>query len=122
MYSPLMETEEHSKDLFVVQSKKKFKNKEDVLILHFLNEIIHDIKDSVTSGYSLFEQLVELDKFEEYNDRMSELLINYGNKLVLNYDEETAKLYMSPLDDSTSFAEIRNAVLIDYLEKCEIDG
>ena len=121
IYSSLMEEEKHAKDLFVVQSKKKFKNKDDVLIMHFMNEIIRDIKDSVNSAYDLFTKICNLDIFEEFNNRMSQLLVNYGNKIVLNNDLESAKLYLKPLDNLLVFSEIRNAVLISYLEGCELD-
>ena len=120
-YSTLMEEEEHSKDLFVVQSKKKFKNKDDVLIMHFLNEIMHDIISETTSTYDLFKTIANLDIYEEYNNRMSELLIDYGAKIVLNNDSHSAKLYLKPLEKASTFSEIRNAVLISYLEQCEVD-
>lgn len=120
-YSSLMEEEQHSKDLFVVQSKKKFKHKEDVLIMHFMNEIINDIKDSVNSAYDLFNAICEIDKFEEFNTKMKELLVNYGNKIVLNNDREAAKLYMKPLNNPSVFSEIRNNIMIDFLEQCEIN-
>jgi hypothetical protein len=121
MYSSLMEDEKHSKDLFVIQSKKKFKSKEDVLIMHFMNEIIRDIKDSTTSAYDLFSEICKLDIFEEFNQRMSQLIFNYGNKLVLNNDSESARLYMKPLENPSVFSELRNTILMDYLENCLLD-
>lgn len=121
IYSNLMEEDQHSKDLFVIQSKKKFKDKNDVLIMHFMNEIIRDIKDSVTSAYDLFNAICKLDIFEEFNNKMSQLLLNYGNKIVLNNDLQSAKLYLKPLDNPLVFSEVRNAILIDYLEGCELD-
>ena len=120
-YRELMNKEEHSKDLFVVQSRKKFKNNDDVIILHFINEIITDIMDSTTSAYDLFNCIANLDIYEEYNHRMSELIINYGNKLVLNNDAESAKLYLKPMKNPIVFSEIRNAILMEYLEGCELD-
>jgi len=121
-YSVLMDQDEHSKDLFVTQSKKKFKNKDDVLIMHFMNEILEDIKSSITSAYDLFKEITELDIYEEYNSRMSELLINYGNKIVLNDDAGSAKLYLKPLDNSLIFSELRNSIVVSYLEECEVNG
>lgn len=120
-YSELIQSEKHSKDVFVVQAKKKFKNNDDVVILHFLNEIIHDIVDSTSSAYTLYQTIVNIDLYEEFNSRMNELIENYGNKLVLNDDEESARLYLAPLKDQNIFSEVRNAVLISYLESCEID-
>lgn len=120
-YKNLMNEETHSKDLFVIQSKKKFKNPDDVLIIHFLGEILRDIADMTTSAYDLFRDIVDIDLFEEYNNRMSELLVNYGNKVVINDDATAAKLYMSPLNDKSTFSEIRNAILMAYLEDCELE-
>lgn len=120
-YKNRMNEDTHSKDLFVIQSKKKFKNHDDVLIIHFLGEILRDIADTTESAYDLFREIVDLDLYEEYNNRMSELLINYGNKIVINDDATSAKLYMSPLDDKTTFSEIRNVILMSYLEECELE-
>lgn len=119
-YSKQLDDEVHSKDLFVVQSKKKYKNKEDIVIIHFLTDILNDIRDSLTSSYDLFSEIVELDKYEEYNSRMGELIEMYGNKLVLNDDLGTAAAYLEPLNDSAIFTEIKNKILADYLSDCEI--
>lgn len=120
-YKSRMNEEPHAKDLFVIQSKKKFKNYDDVLIIHFLNEILMDISTSTTSAYDLFRNIVDLDLYEEYNNKMSELLINYGNKIVINDDATSAKLYMKPLNNISCFSEIRNAILMSYLEECELE-
>jgi len=120
-YKDKMSEDAHAKDLFVIQSKKKFKNDDDVLILHFMNEIITDIKDSTFSAYDLFDTVTKLDLYEEYNNRMSELLINYGNKIVLNNDADSAKLYLKPLDNPAIFSEIRNSIVMSYLEECEVN-
>ena len=120
-YKNRMNEDTHSKDLFVIQSKKKFKNHDDVLIIHFLSEILRDIADTTESAYDLFREIVDLDLYEEYNNRMSELLINYGNKIVINDDAASAKLYMSPLDNKATFSEIRNIILMSYLEECELE-
>ena len=89
--------------------------------MHFMNEIIQDIKDSIVSAFDLFKSICNIDIYEEYNHRMSELLFNYGNKIVINNDAEAAKLYLRPLENSLVFSEIRNNILISYLEGCELD-
>jgi len=122
-YTAIMEENpKHSEDIFMIQSKKKFKNNSDVIIMHFLNEIIHDILDTTESAYDLFLEIANLDLYEEYNNKMSELLIQYGNKLVIDDDAEACKKYLSMANDSTSFSEIRNAVLLDFLAGCEVEG
>ena len=121
-YSKLMDEEENAKDLFVIQSKKKYKNKEDIVIVHFMSDILNDIRDSLTSSYDLFSEIASLDKYEEYNSRMLELIEMYGNKLVLNDDLGTAAAYLAPLNDSAIFAEIKNQILADYLSECEVNN
>jgi hypothetical protein len=116
-----MSEDANSKDLFVMQSKKKFKNYDDVLIIHFLSEILKDIVDTTESAYDLFRDIVDIDLYEEYNNKMSELLINYGNKIVINDDGLSAKLYMKPLENPTLFSEVRNSILMAYLEDCELE-
>ena len=45
----------------------------------------------------------------------------FGNKIVFNNDAESAKMYLRPLDNPSVFSEIRNTILISYLEGCELD-
>jgi len=120
-YSKLIQEDEHAKDLFVIQAKKKFKNEDDVVILHFINEIIEDITDETISAYLLFDTIVNIDLFEEYNNRMYELLQDYGNKIVLNEDQYSAELYLKPLKDPAIKNELRNAIIVNYLESCELE-
>lgn len=119
-YKKVMANDDSSKDIFLMQSKKRFKKEEDAIITHFINEILTDIKDSTNSAYDLFRTIADLDMYEEFNNRMSEMIINYGDKLVIDDDIRAAKAYMAPLDDQATFAEIRNAVLMDYVESCEL--
>jgi len=121
-YSKLIQTEEHSKDLFVIQAKKKFKNFDDVVILHFINEILDDmITEAKESAYVLFDKIVNLDLFEEYNNKISQLLINYGSKIVFSDDQETAEKYLVTMKNQDSRNNIRNEVVSYYLETCEIE-
>ena len=120
-YTKVLQDDEHAKeDLFLTQAKKKFKNNDDIIVMHFMNEIIDDICDATTSGFILFDTIVNLDLFEEYNNRMSEILANYGNSIVMNDDAKTAKLYLAPLMNIEEKNSLRNKILIDYRENCEI--
>lgn len=120
-YSELLETEPHSKDLFVIQSKRKFKNVDDVVIMHFMNEIIDDIIGAADSGFNLIKDMINTDLFEEYNDRMNDLLENYGNKLVITNDAECAHKILAPLKDPNTRSELKNTLLMKYLEGCELN-
>lgn len=119
-YTPMIQEDAHAKDLFVLQSKKKFKNNDDTIILHFMNEIIDDICAETTSAFILFDTIVNLDLFEEYNNRMSEILSNYGNSIVIKDDAKSAELYLSPLNDIEERSSLRSKIWADYLEKCEV--
>jgi hypothetical protein len=120
-YEPIIQTEEHSKDVFVQNAKRKFKNFGDVVVMHFIGEIIGDIREYSPSAYVLFDSIVNSDSSEEYNTRMAELLENYGNKVVFDGDKETFSKYMSVLDDQEVKNELRNEVLMRYLETAEIN-
>jgi hypothetical protein len=88
---------------------------------HSISEIIDDIRGYSPSAYVLFDSIVNSDSSEEYNTRMAELLENYGNKVVFEGDKETFSKYMSVLDDQEVRNELRNEVLMRYLETVEIN-
>jgi hypothetical protein len=120
-YKPLMQSDEHSKDVFVVQAKKKFKSMDDITIIHFINEIIDDIREYSPSAYVLFDAIVNIDPYEDYNSRMGELLENYGNKIVFNGDKESYEMYLSILDAQEVRNELRNRIMMKYLETVDIE-
>jgi hypothetical protein len=119
-YKGLFQEDIHSKDVFVIQAKKKFKNEDDVIVIHFINDIINDIRDSLESGYLLFERLIAMDRFEDYHQRMDKLLLSYGEGIVFEDDKKVYKLYMSPLKDSEIKNELRNTILMKYLQSVEL--
>jgi hypothetical protein len=120
-YQGSIQEDEHSKDVFVIQAKKKFKNMEDVIITHFINDIIEDIREYSPSAYVLFDTIVNSDMEEEYNARMALMLENYGNQIVFMGDKESFNMYMSVLDDQEVRNELRNEILMKYLESVEIE-
>ena len=119
-YEKALNSEPHSKDLFVIQAKRRFKNIDDVLILHFMDDIIYDIKSISESGFDMFREICNFDIFEEYNNRMAEMLEAYGNRFVVEDDVLCAKKYLSVLDDTMVFSELKNRLRLMYLEECEI--
>lgn len=119
-YSELIQEPEHIGDVFVKQARRKFKNFDDVIIMHFINQIIDDILVYTPSGYVLFDTIVNIDPFEEYNERMGELLENYGNKIVFKGDKDSYDKYMSILNEQDTRNELRNHILMKYLENVEI--
>jgi len=120
-YSKLIQDETHSKDVFFAIKSKKFKNIEDAIIFHFIGEIIDDIISSNNSAYVLFEKIVSTDPYEEVNSMISGMLINYGEGLMFDSDTECYKLYMTPLQEHDIKNEVRNKILMKYLENCELE-
>jgi hypothetical protein len=119
-YKGLFQEDIHSKDVFVAQAKKKFKYEDDVIVIHFINDIINDIRDSLESGYLLFERLVGMDRFEEYHQRMDKMLLGYGEKIVFENDKKVYDSYMSPLKNAEIKNELRNVMLMKYLKTVEV--
>ena len=119
-YSKLIAEEPHSKDLFVVQAKRRFKNVDDVTILHFMDDIISDVVAMSESGYDIFRYIISCDFYEEYNNRMSAIMDNYGNGFIVENDDLCAHRYLSPVKDTVIHSELKNRLRLLYLEDCEI--
>lgn len=112
---------DQDEDLFIMTQKKKFKNFDDVLICNFISDIIFDIMEMYESGYELFKAIVNLDLYEVFNNRMLDLLINYGEGIVFLSDAKGSEKYFAILQDKDTFIEIRNEILLKYLENVEVD-
>lgn len=111
--------DEEDSDLFVTQDKKKFKNFSDVIITNYLTDIIYDIAASNHSAYILFRKIVDLDLYELFNSKMSDLLMDYGVSFICQNDEEAAAAYLSILDDKNVFTDIRNDIFLKLTEGAE---
>lgn len=120
-YENAIQSDAHSKDVFVVSSKKKFKNNDDIVIIHFIDEIIDDIMVSVESAYVLFDSIIASDPFEEFNARAGELLLDYGKGFIFEGDRKCYELYMLPLKERNIRIELRNKLLMKYLETVEVE-
>ena len=119
-YSPLMSSEEHSKDVFVQRAKRKFKFFDDVIILHFLREILNDIRSEEESASELFKDIINADPFEECNARMDDLVSNYGAGISFVGDRETYSRYMMILDEPGIMDELENKIREKYSETIEL--
>lgn len=108
-------------DLFLSQDKKKYKDASDAIVIHFANDIIADIRSTVDEGCEFFRDVVNLDLYEEYNSRMSELIDNYGSKLVVSDDAKAAADYLSFLDDDEVAVTLRNDILSAVLQEAELN-
>jgi len=121
-YNKEFQKDEHAKDIFVLQMRKKFKDPNDVLVIHFIDNILEDIKNASQSAFMLFDTILNIDPYEHTNNKIKELMTNYGNGLNFSGDKLCYDLYMKPLDLQTIKNEIRNFVAMKYLETCEIEG
>ena len=110
-------------DLFVGFSKKKFKHFSDAIITNYTTDIIFDIKTMYeNSGLQLFRDIVNLDRYESFNDRMYEMLINYGERFVCESDKQAAVNYFNMiLGDKELLIKLKNDITMKYLETVEVD-
>lgn len=110
-------------DLFVGFSKKKFKHFGDAIITNYIRDIVFDIKTIYeNSGLQLFRDIVELDRYESFNDRMNEMLINYGERFVCESDKEAAVKYFDKiLEDKEMLVKLITDISWKYQETVEVN-
>ena len=102
-------------DLFLSQDKKKYRDISDAIIIHFINDIIGDVRSTITDAYTFFKEIVQLDYYEEFNNRFSEMLENYGNELLIIDNTAAAEAYLSILDNIEIAVSLRNDLLSLFL-------
>lgn len=120
MYKNVID-EKNYDDLFLNQDKKKYKDIADAIIIHYINDIISDIRSEVTSGYALFTEIANLDLFEEYNFRINEMITNYGVDFSILDDQKAADAYLKILDNNEFFITLRNDLLSNFLIDAQIN-
>lgn len=108
-------------DVFLAQDKKKYKDISDAIVIHFANDIISDIRSEIAGGYDFFKNIVDLDLYEEFNSRMSDMLINYGSSFAVVDDAKAAEDYLSFLDDDEVAVTLRNDILTAILQEADIN-
>lgn len=113
--------ESEESDIFISYSKKKFKNFGDAIIANYITDILFDIKSMYSSALDLFTEIVNLDLYELYNNRVSNLLLDYGEGLIFENDADCAERYFDIMNDHEMLISIRNDVLLKYLELVEAD-
>ncbi len=113
--------ESEESDIFISYSKKKFKNFGDAIIANYITDILFDIKSMYSSALDLFTEIVNLDLYELYNNRVSKLLLDYGEGLIFENDADCVERYFDIMSDHEMLISIRNDVLLKYLELVEAD-
>lgn len=121
-YKTISQSSEYVDDLFMQQDKKKFKNYDLAILIHFMPEMVDDIKSNIDSGTDLFHQIANMDMYEEYNSRLLELLDNYGSGIAIVDDQDAADLYLSVLNDPSAFSNFKNDLRMVILDDLSIAG
>lgn len=120
-FSAEMADEENANDIFVSTMRKKFKNESDVIILHFISEIVDFIIESSDSAYDLYTDIANLDPFETVSIHILKMLENYGNGIVFKNDITAYQKYFEPLQDQEVRNEFLNEIKMKYLEDCTLN-
>lgn len=98
---------EYGKDLFYTMAKRQTEDPSIAFLVHFLNEIVTDIRDSELSADTYISTVCDIDPDEVTNDRIKRAFtVNYGNEGCF----EDAKVVYSKIMDG-----IRNT---DNFEEC----
>lgn len=102
-------------DLFYSINKKKYHDAGGAAFLYFLDDAIGDFISEVNDAYTLFNDIINLDIFEYYNDNMNDILNDFIDNLVyLEPSTEIIKKYFSIIDNKESYAELRANIYLEY--------
>lgn len=110
-------------DVIFQSDKKRFGNIKFAIIFRFINEFIQNIRDSGTDGLELIKEILNMDAFEEFNDRILHMIDNYGADIVCINDNETVyKKYFAILDNNEQYIYLRNYILDYFVENEAINN
>lgn len=110
-------------DVIFQSDKKKYGSIKFPIFIHYIDEFIDDIKASNNDGYEFFMEIINLDVFEEFNDKMKSLLENYGDKIVFIQDSNTVyEKFFSILNIDQFRIYVRNNVLEYFIENESVSG
>lgn len=115
-----IQDDKDSTDVFLSMLRSKFKNGSDVVIIHFLSEIVDMVMESFDSAFDLLKDIANLDPYETVSANINELLENYGNGIVFSNDRIAYDKYMEPMRRQEYRNEIMNSIKIKYLEGAEL--
>lgn len=104
-------------DLLFQADKKRFGNIKFSVVYHFIKDIIENIKAENNDGLELIKEIANMDAFEEVNDRVIQMLNNYGSDIVFINDNETVyKKYFAILENNEQYIYLRNYILDYFVE------
>ena len=108
-------------DIFLLALRKKFKNEDDIIIIHFLSEIVDFIIESFDSAFDLFNDIADSDPFEVTSIYIKKLLENYGNGIIFKNDRDAYLKYFEPVTSGEVRNELLNDIKMRFLEDCQLN-
>ena len=115
-YKNALEENNAHEDIFFNINKKKFSDPVASIIIYYVDDIVSDIQSNIVSAYDFFKDIISLDLFEEYNNRMNDMIINFGNDLMILNDTEAVNQYLSILNDKEIRITLENDILATILD------
>lgn len=115
-YKNVLEENNAHEDIFFNINKKKFSDPVASIIIYYVDDIVSDIQSNIVSAYDFFKDIISLDLFEEYNNRMNDMIINFGNDLMILNDTEAVNQYLSILNDKEIRITLENDILATILD------
>ena len=115
-YKNILEENNAHEDIFFNINKKKFSDPVASIIIYYVDDIVSDIQSNIVSAYDFFKDIISLDLFEEYNNRMNDMIINFGNDLMILNDTEAVNQYLSILNDKEIRITLENDILATILD------
>lgn len=109
-------------DLFYGINKKKYHSAGGAAFLQFLDDAIGDFISEVDDAYTLFNNIINLDIFEYYNNNMNDILNDFIDNLVyIDTSSEIIKKYFSIINNKESYAELRANIYLEYVRLTPIN-
>lgn len=121
-YKNVLEENNAHEDIFFNINKKKFSDPVASIIIYYVDDIVSDIQSNIVSAYDFFKDIISLDLFEEYNNRMNDMIINFGNDLMILNDTEAVNQYLSILNDKEIRITLENDILATILDESALSS
>ena len=121
-YKNVLEENNAHEDIFFNINKKKFSDPIASIIIYYVDDIVSDIQSNIVSAYDFFKDIISLDLFEEYNNRMNDMIINFGNDLMILNDTEAVNQYLSILNDKEIRITLENDILATILDESALSS